>query len=188
MKFILPHVKTGKSFILGMVYKNKYDQTGESSNMGSSAEQQFKQIAEKLSNKVIDASLEEQFNHIDFHIVNKFKRSCTVDVKARKKIKRENNNVEDDVVWIEFKNVQGKNGWIYGSATLIAFEQEHSFLIVGRKALANLCEKIINLDKIDTNNRYPLYTGYQRYNRKDLLSLIKVQDITNNLKYIIWKK
>ena len=39
-----------------MAYRNKYDQTGESSQMGESAELQFKKIAEKLGNQVVDAT------------------------------------------------------------------------------------------------------------------------------------
>lgn len=54
-----------------MAYRNKYDQTGESSQMGDSAESQFKKIAEKLGNQVTDATFREQISHIDFHILNK---------------------------------------------------------------------------------------------------------------------
>lgn len=171
-----------------MFYRNKYDTTGESSNMGGSAEVQFKEIAEKLGNQVAKASFREQISHIDFHILNQKGEKYTVDVKSRKKIKRKDNNVDDEVIWIEFKNVQGKNGWIYGAANFIAFERENSFLIVSRPALAKLCEKIVDLSQINANIKYPLYTGYQRYGRKDLLSLIKIEDITDNLKHIIWEK
>lgn len=171
-----------------MAYRNKYDQTGESSKMGDSAESQFKKIAKKLGNHVIDANLMEQINHIDFHILNIKGEKYTVDVKSRKKIKRKDNHVDDDVIWIEFKNVQGKKGWLYGAANFIAFEREDSFLIVSRPALAKFCEKTVDLSQINVNIKYPLYTGYQRYGRQDLLSLIKVGDITQNLKHIIWEK
>ena len=72
-----------------MFYRNKYDQTGESSQMGESAELQFKKIAEKLGNQVTDATFREQISHIDFHIIDKKGEKYTVDVKSRKKIKRE---------------------------------------------------------------------------------------------------
>jgi len=174
--------------LIEMFYRNKYDTTGEASNMGGTAEVQFKEIAEKLGNQVTKSSFREQINHIDFHILNQKGEKYTVDVKSRKKIKRKDNNVDDEVIWIEFKNVQGKNGWVYGAANFIAFEREDSFLIVSRPALAKLCEKIVDLKQINVNVKYPLYTGYQRYGRNDLLSLIKIEDITNNLKHIIWEK
>jgi hypothetical protein len=171
-----------------MFYRNKYDQTGESSQMGESSELQFKKIAEKLGNQVTDATFREQISHIDFHIIDKKGEKYTVDVKSRKKVKRKDNNVDDEVIWIEFKNVQGKKGWLYGMANFIAFEREDSFLMVSRPALAELCEKIVDLEKINDNIKYPLYTGYQRYGRKDLLSLIKIEDITNNLSHTFFKK
>ena len=171
-----------------MFYRNKYDITGECSNMGGSAEEQFKEIAEKLGNQVTKSTFREQISHIDFHVLNQKGEKYTVDVKSRKKVKRKDDNINDELIWIEFKNVQGKNGWLYGAANFIAFEREHSFLIVSRPALAKLCEKIVDLTEINVNIRYPLYKGYQRYGRKDLLSLIKIEDITDNLKHIIWEK
>lgn len=174
--------------LIEMFYRNKYDFNGSASKMGESAEIQFKKIAEIKGNKITEASLIEQIDHIDFHINNTKGEKYTVDVKARKKISRKDTDVVDDVIWVEFKNVQGKNGWLYGKSNYIAFEQEKDFLIVSRLALANLCEKLVDLNNFDAKIKPPLYIAYQRAGRKDLLSLIKTEDITKNLKHILWKK
>jgi hypothetical protein len=170
-----------------MAYRNKYDKDGSSFDLGSNAESSFVIAAQKSDMKVAKSSRSEEFSHIDFHIeVNGLKLS--VEVKSRKKVKRGDSNVNDDLIWIEFKNVRGMRGWLYGSAEVIAFERENDFLMVNRKHLARLAEKLCDLTKINTHTKMPLYTGYQRRDRNDLLSLIKMEDITQNIKYSLLPK
>jgi hypothetical protein len=111
-----------------------------------------------------------------------------VDVKSRKKVKRADDKFNDELVWIEFANVQGRKGWLYGSSDIVAFERESDFLLVGRKPLAKLCERLCDLSQLNIAASMPLYTGYQRKGRKDLLSLIKITDIINEIKHTILTK
>jgi hypothetical protein len=60
--------------------------------------------------------------------------------------------------------------------------------LVDRKLLARLCEKLCDLSQLNVEVRMPLYTGYQRRGRKDLLSLIKMTDIVDGIKHTILKK
>ena len=76
-------------------------------------------FAKLLNEKAIEAraaDLKEQFSHVDY--VTDFGK---IDVKARKRVARKDSDVQDDLVWLEFKNVQGKIGWVYGKADWIAF-------------------------------------------------------------------
>jgi hypothetical protein len=77
---------------------------------------------------------------------------------------------------------------LYGAADLLAFERENDFLLVDRKLLARLCEKLCDLTKMNVDVKMPLYTGYQRRNREDVLSLIKMSDIISNVKYSLLSK
>ena len=153
-------------------------------SIGLNAEKSFKKSLEFLNFNVKAASTYEQIHeHIDFHIDNgslKF----TVDVKAQKNT----THPTEDQLWIEFKNVLGHIGWLYGKSDCIAFEVDNFFYIVNRKKLINLCES-----KIDFNSRanHPadcLYKIYNRPTRKDLISKIKLIDVTENLKYLKIKK
>ncbi len=171
-----------------MAYRNKYDTTGASFSSGDSAEKSFVSAALKSGLKVRDSSRDEEFKHIDFHIETGQGLKLSVEVKARKKIKRSDAVVNDEYVWVEFKNVRGLRGWLYGSADLVAFERADDFLMVSRKDLARLCEKLCNITKINVDPQFPLYTGYQRRDRDDLMSLIKMKDIIDGIKYSILKK
>ena len=175
-------------YIPEMAYKNKYDTTGEASDSGAHAESSFETAVCKSGLSCQKASFPEEMRHIDFWIEGSQTPRTAVDVKSRKKVKRADDKFNDEVVWIEFANVQGKRGWLYGDSDLIAFERPNDFLLVNRKLLARLCEKLCDLSKLNVDPRMPLYTGYQRRGRKDLLSLIKMADITNQIKHTMLAK
>ena len=175
-------------YILEMAYKNRYDKTGEAFESGDKAESSFESSTTKAGLSCEKSSFQEEIRHIDYWVEGAKLPRTAVDVKSRKKVKRADDKYNDDVVWIEFANVQGKRGWLYGASNIIAFEREHDFLLVDRKLLARLCEKLCDLSQLNVEVRMPLYTGYQRRGRKDLLSLIKMTDIVDGIKHTILKK
>lgn len=93
------------------MYINKKDYTGESARMGQTAEDLFENWLKLNNRKYRKATLSEQFKHIDF-IVNsdKLKKEIKIDVKASKKVNRKDEAENTNFLWVEFKNVQGKNG------------------------------------------------------------------------------
>jgi hypothetical protein len=173
-----------------MAYRNKYDKDGASFNLGVNAESSFVLAAKKAGLSIRKSDQKDEFRHIDFYInlAASKEAEMSIEVKSRKKVKRSDESVNDDLVWIEFKNVRGKRGWLYGAANLIAFERENDFLIVDRKLLARLCEKLCDLTKMNVDVKMPLYTGYQRRNREDVLSLVKMSDIVANIKHSLLPK
>lgn len=170
-----------------MAYRNKYDKDGSAFVLGESAENSFVNAAEKNGMIATAGSRQDEFDHIDFY-VSKDNLNFSVEVKSRKKIKRGDSSVNDELIWIEFKNVRGKRGWLYGGADALAFEREHDFVIVDRKLLARLCERLCDLTQLNANVKIPLYTAYQRYGRQDILSLIKMSDILTNIKHVTLPK
>lgn len=170
-----------------MGYRNRFDHTGQNQKDSDFAEQTFKRLAEAKGFNVKDATRNQQLSHIDFFIEDKKKVIYTFDVKARKKVNRTDSSTEDSLVWIEFKNVAGADGWLYGAADYIAFEREADFLIINRLNLVTLCERIIQNKKV-TSAKDALYAKYTRAGRKDEISLIKMEDILNGMKTYIWLK
>ena len=161
---------------------------------GLQAEQRFKKLAEVRGFEVRESTKEEQFDHIDFHLTlnsptkEGVKLKARVDVKARKRLNRRNIDFEDEWVWIELKNVMGKDGWLYGASDFIAFEAEDYFIVSIRKELLGFCE-----NKIDTKTRVHIssqakYVCYSRSGRQDLISLIKMEDIKKLPNSTVWKK
>ena len=171
-----------------MGYRNKYDYTGESQKNGMTAENSFEDLAKQKNLNPIRATRKQQISHIDFILNAKNGLKYTVDVKARKKSSRSDFKVNDELVWIEFKNVSGNQGWLYGAADYIAFEREDDFIIVSRLNLVTLCERLVNKKLKTTTSKDALYKMYTRIGRNDEISIIKMQDILNNTKTTIWKK
>jgi hypothetical protein len=170
-----------------MSYRNRFDRNGESSRIGACAEDFFEKIALSKNLKIQKATLKQQLSHIDFILTNKENKSFFIDVKARKRVSRYTDSFTDQLVWIELKNVQGNEGWLYGAADFIAFEREKDFVIVPRKNLVTICNKLIS-SKVVEKSTDALYCKFSRKTRKDELSLIKMEDILKNIKTSIWQK
>ena len=174
-----------------MSYVNRYDKNGECSKNGNAAEDEFLRI---LKNKkgIHDVRMADKNENIYDHVDHKFTTSdgkvIRIDTKAMKKVSRSDKKTNTDLVWVEFQNVAGKKGWLYGKADLISFERENDFVLVSRKKLLELCEKLVNRkNKVDSAYD-ALYNSYTRVGRKDILSQIKMDDVLNNLNPILLKR
>ena len=155
---------------------------------GFSAEVIFKQLAEEKGYSVKIASREMQYSHVDF-VLNKDNKEWRVDVKGAKKKKRTDDLVDYSVIWLEFRNGNGGFGWLVreNGCSHIAFELENEFILVGRKELKELADKLCNLEKKVDAAKKAMYCGYKRFGRQDLLSLIKTEDL-KQIPHSIWPK
>ena len=149
---------------------------------GSKGEHRFKKIMESFGLLVGEASFKENVHdHIDFFVKGKTEKlvglKFSVDVKARKRKSRDSDEYDEEYTWVEFKNVRGKKGWLYGKADKIAFETEAGFLMVDREELAKWCEDSVDFKKSVRNPYSAIYKVYTRKGREDLISRIKTEDI-----------
>jgi hypothetical protein len=122
---------------------------------------------------------EDRHSHIDYWLAIKPDKRWGVDVKG--------NNLPDEI-WCEFKNVQGKDGWMYGGAHIIAFDmpEEGGFSIVDREELAFFCEKHVK-DEAVTNKADAYLKKYTRKGREDVITILKLHDIKSLLSYRVWE-
>jgi hypothetical protein len=170
-----------------MYYRNSLDKYGECSARGENAENAFIAVVKRKKIKYRDATIKEQFDHIDY-VLEIDGKEVFLDVKARKKISRYDKGTADDKVWVEFKNVSGKNGWLHGSSNIIVFEREKDYVLVSRKKLLEYCENNIDKTNVVSEASNALYKLYTRHGRKDIISMIKMEDLFLNMKPLIWKK
>ena len=157
---------------------------------GERAERLFKATAEVEGYSVTKSSKYiNMAEHIDFYLKSMSGLyDFSVDVKSRKKSERSSHWYADQEVWVEFHNVKGADGWLYGEADKIAFERNNDFVIVPREALAKLCEKIVIPRFVHTAGE-ALYHIYQRKGRKDVISKILMTDIIKEIENIMyWNK
>jgi len=123
-----------------------------------------------MFNKVSFASRDEDiFDHWDVKI------DIKIDVKAMKKINREDSEPNENFHYVEIKNVHGDKGWLYGEADYFAFEMKDYYVMVSKiKLQAMIADKC--KDKIKCA-RPTLYELYSREGRNDMMTLVKTVDL-----------
>jgi len=87
------------------------------------------------------------------------------------------NNLPDEI-WIEFKNVRGAHGWLFGEAKSIAFDMPElaAFVVVDREELKDYCK--VNVDFHGTVAKKDAYKRcYSRRDREDLITMLVLEDL-----------
>lgn len=156
--------------------RNKFDRK-DSLELGQSAESRFASLARKRGWTVVEASRRGNIDeHFDYEI-SKDDQHYRVDVKSKKRLTRRTGDVQDDLIWIEFRSVRDTKGWLFGDADLIAFETQDGFKIVERKALVRVINKHVKLHVKADKAEDALYKVYTRKGRPDEITLIKAGDL-----------
>jgi hypothetical protein len=158
--------------------RNKHDIRG-ALELGIRAEKLFAKTCCQNGTPVVKASPEDnELRHIDFWREYNGGR-WGVDVKSLKRVHGTDNRIQDRFVWLEFKGVEDTKGWLYGSyAVHIAFELKDSFVIVNRKDLIALGERLVDRDSEPVNDpSFALNRLYTRHDRNDLIAMIYSREL-----------
>lgn len=115
--------------------------------------------------------------------------SIKVDVKQLKKRNRTDAAEDPSIHFVEFQNVNGDKGWLYGQADYIAFEQPDCFIMVDRKKLGKYYCDIMkgNTEVVISNDEKQLHTWYTRKGRLDVMIMVNTSDLYSIKDYIIKK-
>ena len=154
-------------------YKNQYDKSGECSFRGNKAETKFFELMKKRDPLTVLASTQRNIKCHEDIISPKF---GSFDVKSARRVNR-SSDIQYETIWIEYKNVKGQDGWLFGSADFIAFEREKDFVVVNRKDLIKLCKFLVYEKRFVNSAKDALYKMYTRQDRKDVLTRIKISDV-----------
>ena len=147
---------------------------------GIKAEEEFA----KLLIKPVAASRDENiYEHWDLKDIN----GDTYDVKAMKQYRSSDNEATDRLHWIEFQNVDGNTGWLYGGADYIAFETRKWWIVVSRKDLVAFVEGATRDGKKAQGKPKP-YEIYQRNGRNDRLTILPTVDLLSIASQVLVKK
>lgn len=128
--------------------------------------------------------------HWDYKI-QKGTKSYLVDIKGLKRLDR-GGIQNDSLILIEFKNVNGYDGWIYGIEDYVAFELKEGFVFCERQKLLDYVLTKVDINgqvyESPTRDKKP-YVLYQRsqYGRKDIFTHLTKAEILN-LKSAMWRK
>jgi len=150
------------------------------------SEKKFAEICIKKKFKVLHATREQDIEeHWDWKVINPNKsgKETLVDVKGARKKTRRDDGVDWGITWLEVKNVRGNLGSLLGKADFIAFEQEKGFLLIKREDLRGWLKKKVLNKKIVNDPKKALYRFYRRRGRKDIITLVNIEDIKMDLKF-----
>ena len=135
-------------------------------NSGKAVEKQFAELFEKTS---FATEKEDMFQHWDVEVNYK------IDVKGLKKTSRKDLEVNENIHWVEIKNVNGNLGWTYSETTdFFAFETIDYWIIISPKNLQELIKTKVKKERVESPSLYKLYS---RVGRKDVLTLVKTIDL-----------
>lgn len=152
-----------------------------SNKLGKESVRLFIDACESYGYKLVKSSDSiDMFDHIDYFISRPDGTKTSVDIKGGNKI---------DEIWVEFKNVSGKDGWVLGKAELIAFDmpEKGGFYIVNRKELFSLSRSIV--EKIFVPKEQAYRKLYRRIGRKDVITKLHLDNLlTIHNKFLPYKK
>jgi hypothetical protein len=139
-----------------------------SNQMGDITAQRFVEACDAIGYTCMKSDRNTDiYDHIDYFVA-RVNDETSVDVKGGN---------HPNTIWVEFKNVHGNEGWLYGKAEYIAFDMPElgGFVMVSRTDLARLAEKIVEpvfVSKQEATRKY-----YQREGRQDVISRLELTDL-----------
>jgi hypothetical protein len=132
-----------------------------------------KEVEKNFLNLIKNASFATDKEDIEKHI--DIKQEIKIDVKGLRKTNRFDDFLNENIHWVELKNVHGKLGSLYGEADFFAFETEDYFIVVEAEKLRGYIKEKCS-DKTFVK-KPELYKLYQRENRKDVITIVKTIDL-----------
>ena len=132
-------------------------------SIGKQKEQEFARFFRNVSEATTEQDMKE---HWDLNV--------RYDVKMIRR-KTRGGDFDENIHWVELKNVHGDTGWLYGQADYFAFEIEDYWISVLKEDLQKLIEEKCRDKK--WSNVPELYLLYSRNGRKDIITLVKTIDL-----------
>lgn len=165
------------------IYRHRQDRTGEAAIIGDWAQRLFYESFTAQGFNVQKGNLgQDKYEHTDF-IIEKGGLKLTTDVKAPKKITRQDKYPSMDWTWVEFVGTTGYPGWLYGPQDTVSMllPDKTRFMVVNTKELAKMAEQKTSPEFVNrpTDAYYKLYNRSKFGNSKDILTLVKYSDIQN---------
>lgn len=148
----------------------------------------FQSVYMKINNATKSTKEDDIHKHIDCKLPN----GLRVDVKAPKKRNRYDKDFDLSSFLVEFKNVRGNDGWLFGEADIISLatviEDKWVFIDVVRQMLYDYIKKWYGLpgDDIQQKPDDPkIGVYYQRENRDDVFIYIDQEKFIKKLEKLL---
>lgn len=125
--------------------------------------------------------------HVDFWWTNPSGGVVGIDVKGMKKRSRNDTRPDNDITWLEFQNVHGQPGWLYGRAKYIAFRRIGLTAFVDRLKLVRYAENLIRGKKVETVRPSACGIPYtrSRWGRNDVTVMVPLDDVQALAEFVL---
>jgi hypothetical protein len=126
----------------------------------------------------------DMFDHIDYEYTTPAGKVVTLDFKSLKYVAKpvDDDSDEDAFNIVELTAVDGSKGWLFGKADFICFETTDSWLWVPRLKLVTFINANVKDEEpmVGLKCSTDLYMRkYQRANRKDVITVVKKDELIN---------
>lgn len=162
-----------KTHDITKLYKECFEQ-------GHLDEELVKRVLPQVYGGIVYKALlhEDMIQHVDLWWESPKGGKIGIDVKGRKKQKRNDSNYSN-IHWIEGQNVCGNKGWIYGKSKYIAFITDKDILFVQSNKLVAIYENIVKNKTLVYENPRECLVPYQRKasDRKDIVFKIENKNL-----------
>lgn len=146
---------------------------------GKSVEKQVSRLFENVKWSTEEEDINE---HWDFS-----SNGLKYDVKGLKKSSRSDSSFDENHHVVEFRNVNGKLGWLYGEADYFIFETYEYYIVVQKEKLREFVESRVTKEYVDRPDK-ALLAFYRRNGRKDTITYVKTIDLMVLSSEILHKK
>ena len=147
-----------------------------------------KQLVSHLGGTIDVATQEVDIqDHIDFWWRKPDNAVVGIDVKGMRKRSRSDPRPDNDITWLEFQNVLGARGWLYGKAKYIAFRRIGLTAFVDRVTLASYAERLVaGKQVVDVR---PAVCGIpytrRRWGRNDITVMVPLDDVQALAEFVL---
>jgi len=155
------------------------------SEKGYRSEMQFgKELWMRFGVQPVKSSRDEDIkSHWDWKV-----QDFKYDVKSKAAIRRGEDSSQR-YIWIEFTNVRGRKGWLFGEADALAFDRGKYWMIVNRQRLVDVLSSKLDWETIfETGSEKEPWKMYQRLNRQDGVMLVPVLTLLECEPQTWWKR
>jgi len=127
-------------------------------------------------------------NFVNFLLVGKSADGSPKTVRVSLKLNKKN-KPKSSWVWVELKTHSGTPGWLYGESDFIVFELADKYLFASRKSLLHHIHETVDFNAPFVQEVWAAkYQIYQRPNKLDQITQIKVANLQNLEGVYLWDK
>ena len=151
----------------------------------------FVECLESNGFKYRSATSSEKEEDIDLVIWNPNNKDEIFAIAIKKTILKKSKRRKHRWGWVELKDRNGNEGWLYKKCTFVVYERKDDFVLIQKNDFRNWIQAK-NLARWDLpfvkNSWAAGHRLYRRPNTKEVIFHLKIADAIKNCRHHIWKK